>query len=306
MAEGDFLDAVIVGGGPAGLTAAIYLARFRRRFALFHDGRSRAAWIPRTRNHPGFPDGIIGADLLQRMTDQALGFGAALIEGSVTSLCREGEGEDAVFVLTAAERELRARTVLLATGVADTLPDLAGAEAAVVRSLLRICPICDAFEIIGQPVAVIGDSGPGAREAAFLTTYSQDITLLHVGPSDALDINERRRLEALGVTVLDTSLAHITLRTDLGIALCEAEGGQRVFNAVYSALGVTPRSGLAEQAGVRTADDGRLWVDDHQQTSVPGLYAAGDMVRGLNQISTAEGEAATAATAIHNKLRRGL
>ncbi len=303
MAEDDILDAVIVGGGPAGLTAAIYLARFRRRFALFQDGRSRAAWIPRTRNHPGFPEGIVGVDLLQRMTDQARGFGAPLIEGSVTSLRREGQDEAAVFNLTAVGRPLRARAVLLATGVADTLPDLAGAEAAVVRSLLRICPICDAFEIIGQPVAVIGDSGLGAREAAFLTTYSQDVSLLHIGRPDALDADQRGHLDALGVTVLDTSLARITLRTDLGIALCEAEGGQRVFNAVYTALGVTPRSDLAEQAGVRTADDGRLWVDDHQQTSVPGLYAAGDMVRGLNQISTAEGEAATAATAIHNRLR---
>jgi thioredoxin reductase (NADPH) len=132
------LDCIVVGAGPAGLTAAIYLGRFRRRFRLVESGASRAARIPLSRNHPGFPDGVRGRDLLARMRRQAELYGAEIVSGHVQDI----EPVEGGFRLVAGE-ELRARTVLLATGVADVEPAIPGVEAAVASGLVRICPVSD-------------------------------------------------------------------------------------------------------------------------------------------------------------------
>jgi thioredoxin reductase (NADPH) len=293
------LDAIVIGAGPAGLAAAIYLARFRRRVLVLHDGDSRAAWIPRSHNHPGFPGGVVGVDLLERTRRQAEEFGARIEAARVTGLAVEGDG----FKVTAGDRGLAARSVILATGIVDRLPDLPGVEAAVRRSLVRICPICDGFEVTGQAVAVIGDGALGVREALFLKTYSDKLTLIHTGGPNALADDERATLAKAGVRLIEAPIAEVVLDNDRLTALAFTEQGRLEFDAVYTALGFDPCTALALQAGARRDEDGRLIVDDHQQTTVPGLYAAGDMVRGLNQISTAQGEAAIAATALHNRLR---
>ena len=293
------LDAIVIGAGPAGLAAAIYLARFRRQVLVLHDGDSRAAWIPRSHNHPGFPGGIVGVDLLDRTRRQAEEFGARIEEAQVTGLAVEGDG----FTVVTADRSLSARSIILATGVVDRLPDLPGVESAVRRSLVRICPICDGFEVSGQTLAVIGDGPLGAREALFLQTYSDAITLIHTGTPGALPDSERQSLVKAGVRLIEAPIQEVTLDHDRLTALAFTQQGRLEFDAVYTALGVDPRTDLAVQAGARRCDDGRLLVDDHQETTVPGLYAAGDLVRGLNQISTAQGEAAIAATALHNRLR---
>ena len=293
------LDALVVGAGPAGLTAAIYLARFKRRFRLLHNQESRAAWIPLSHNHPGFPGGVSGPDLLARTQSQAESFGAVISCGEVTKLTAEGDG----FEITADGELITARTVLLATGVVDLAPALPGVEGAVRRGLVRVCPICDGFEVSGQTIAVIGDSAHGVGEALFLKTYTDQITLIHVGEPRALAACDRRRLEAAGIALIEAAVQQVVLDNARLSALCFTDSGPVQFDAVYSALGVRPRSELAVAAGARVDDEGGLIVDDHQQTTVVGLYAAGDLVRGLNQISTAQGEAAIAATAIHNRLR---
>lgn len=293
-------DCVVVGAGPAGLTAAIYLARFRRNFLVVESGASRAAWIPLSRNHPGFPDGVRGKTLLGRMRRQAEKYGATIRSGEVQSLQLDGEG----FRLRTAEGELQARKVILATGVVDKAPPLPGVEEAIARGLIRICPICDGYEVTGKSVALIGDDAHAAAEALFLTTYSDRVTLIHTAEAAALPENMRERLRAGGVELLEAPVDSVVLDQRRIRALCFARGA-REFDAVYSALGVTPRTDLAVDAGARLDDNGRLYVGEHQETSVPGLYAAGDVVRGLNQISTAEGEGAIAATDVHNALRDG-
>lgn len=292
-------DAAIVGAGPAGLTAAIYLGRFLRNFVLFDSGDSRASWIPRSHNHPGFPDGVNGIDLLRRMRAQAERYGAVVSKAKVTDLAVAEGG----FWLRADGQDHFARTVLLATGVSDNEPPLPGVEGAIRRGLIRICPICDGYEVMDKTVGVIGDSELGAREALFLKTYTNRLSLIHVGPSKALGRETRAKLQAENIELIETAMDQVILDAKRITALCFGPGWPRRFDALYSALGIEPRTELAMQVGVRFGPDRRLKVDDHQQTSVPGLYAAGDMVRGLNQISTAEGEAAIAATAMHNRLR---
>jgi thioredoxin reductase (NADPH) len=293
------LDAVIVGGGPAGLTAAIYLARFRRTFVLVDGGESRMGWIPVTHNHPGFPHGVAGPELLARMRAQAREFGAEILDGKVEAVAETAEG----FRLSLADgHSLRARFLILATGVVDREPDLPDLFGAVQRGLLRICPICDAYEVIDQRVAVIGQGAHAAREAVFLRHYSDKVSLLLLGGPEGLDAACRAELDAHGVDVVETAICAVVIEQDRIVALDFADGHKRAFDVLYSALGMTSRSDLAVQLGARLAADGRLQVDEHQLTTAPRLYAAGDVVRGLNQISIAQGEGAIAATDIHNRL----
>ncbi|HEX8568934.1 MAG TPA: NAD(P)/FAD-dependent oxidoreductase [Caulobacteraceae bacterium] len=296
----DVLDCLVVGAGPAGLTAAIYLGRFRRRFTVIHDGDPRAGWIPVSHNHPGFPDGIPGRDLLARMRTQAELYGARILIGEVGGLTRS---EDGTFLVQTGGGELRARNVLLATGVKDKGSELPDIYKAVQKGLIRICPICDAYEVIDQAVGVIGRGDKAAREAMFIRTYTADLKVILLGGEDRISDENRRTLADAGVEVIESSLSRIHLENDRIAALEFSGGVKHRFDSVYSALGTSPRTELARQAGALTATDDRLWVNDHQMTSIPGLYAAGDMVRGLNQISIAQAEAAIAATDIHNRLR---
>ncbi|MBX7249767.1 MAG: NAD(P)/FAD-dependent oxidoreductase [Caulobacteraceae bacterium] len=300
MRNTDLLDAVVVGAGPAGLTAAIYLARFRRRFTVLHDGRSRARWIPRSHNHPGFPAGVRGPVLLARMRRQAEGFGATLREARVERVERRRDG---TFTVSGDGFALAARTVLLATGVHDNHPPLRGVATAIRRAVVRICPICDAYEASGRRIAVVGEAGLGAREAAFLRRYSETVTLLHVGAPEALTAADRRLVEHCGARLVECALADITLGP-AGVTVRLPSGAVGDYDTLYAALGSPPRNELAEAAGVAVNAAGYLVAGQaHQETAVPGLYAAGDVVRGLNQISVAQAEAAIAATAMHNFLR---
>jgi thioredoxin reductase (NADPH) len=302
MGARDILDCVVIGAGPAGLTAAIYLARFQRDFLVIDGQASRAAWIPRTRNHPGFPDGVRGKTLLGRMRRQAELYGARIEAATVTALRPVDAGFE---IALAGDRTLAARKVILATGVKDNPLPLAGFEDAVAKSLVRICPICDGYEVRGQRVAVIGADIHAAREAAFLTTYTPHVCLIHTAAPQTLDAEARAMLAKAGVEILESGIDKIILDRRRIAALCLGPGEPRAFDAVYSALGITPRTHLAIEAGARVDDEGRLYVGAHQETSIPGLYAAGDMVRGLNQISVAEGEGAIAAVDLHNALRAG-
>jgi thioredoxin reductase (NADPH) len=292
----DTPEILIVGAGPAGLTAATYLARFRRKVLVADGGSPRACWIPISHNMPGFPQGIAGDAILGRMTEQAKEFGAVIEPGAVGGLSRDAEGLRAHLN----GRELRPRAVLLATGLVDHHPELPGVERAIERALVRICPICDGYEATNKKVAVIGRDDAGVREAAFLRTYSDQVTLIHVGAPDLLTATDE--MNRLNIELIRAPIDNVRLEGDRVTAL-SWNGVFRSFDLVYSALGTSPNAELADRLGARTGDDGRLFVDAHQRTSVEGLYAAGDVVRGLNQIAVATAEAAIAATAIHNDLR---
>lgn len=294
------LDCLIIGGGPAGLTAAIYLSRFRRSFVLLDAGASRADWIPISHNHPGFPEGIPGPELLERLRQQARRYGAAIAPSEVQSLQQLADGN--FVAIDGAGRERQGRTVVFATGVVDVEPELPNLYDAVRRGLIRHCPICDGFEVIDKKVAVIGFGATGLREAMFLRTYTNDLTLLTLGCGMELSSEGSQQLEESGIRVIETPVIEVVVE-DKRVTKIVLRGGQcLVFDTLYSALGTRSRSGLAKSLGARMDETERLVTDEHQETSIAGLYAAGDIVRGLNQIGVAMGQAEIAATAIHNRL----
>lgn len=290
-------DCIIIGAGPAGLTAAIYLARFHLGIRMFDCGSSRAAQIPCTRNHAGFPEGISGKELLARMLAQAEKYGAVREAAEVTGL----RILDGGFGVRVGEREHAARTVLLATGVVNNRPDMSRNlhDAALARGLLRYCPICDGYEVTDRRIGVIGTGSHGAGEALFLRGYSADVTL--VAP-EAHDLSEEdaARLDAAGIARIDGPCGSYAIEGEQ--LTFDTARGRLAFDSVYPALGSKIRSGLAIQVGARADENGCLEVDAHQRTSVSGLFAAGDVARGLDQISHAMGEAGVAATTIRNLL----
>jgi thioredoxin reductase (NADPH) len=306
MHAGEPLDCLVVGGGPAGLTAAVYLARFRRRFLLVDGGASRAALIPLTHNHPGFPDGIRGIDLLARQRAQAERYGAPVVNGTVTRLERDTQDTFTAELTESGDnsrtRRVLARMVLLATGVVDIEPELPNLENAIRRGFIRHCPICDGFEVIDQKIGVIGFGKGAMGEALFMRTYSDDVTLLTLGRSMALTEEDRAPLDSAGIRVIEEPIAAVMIEGDKIAALRLHSGREHRFDTLYSALGARVRSELARRLGARHDDIGALRVDDHQRTSVRGLWAAGDLVRSLNQLSVGMGQAAIATTDIHRRL----
>lgn len=292
------LDCVVIGAGPAGLTAAIYLARFHLTLRVIDAGQSRAAMIPRTHNHAGYPGGIAGTELLRLMREQAAEFGIEVTHGLVERL----ERKDDIFTVHGSGETVLARSVLLATGVVNNRPPMAPEihDMALQRGLLRYCPICDGYEVTDKRVGVIGTQTHGFNEAVFLRMYTTDVTLIAPDGCHALSPEEQVRLDELSVRVVDGPCHPLRIEDDA--IFVQTPAGELAFDSVYPALGSVIRSELAMKLGAEGSEDGCLVVDDHQRTSVPGLYAAGDVAKGLDQISHAMGEAGVAATTIRNDL----
>lgn len=292
-------DCIIIGAGPAGLTAAIYLARYHLSIRLFDSGTSRAAWIPCTHNHAGFPDGIEGKELLRRMRVQARKYGAVREEKRVEHLAKAGDH----FTVGTDSGAYTARTVLLATGVVNRRPDALAEDIhdeALSRGLLRYCPVCDGYEVTDRRVAVIGTGKHGTTEALFLRGYTADLTLVSPHGDHDLDRECSAQLEEAGIARAAGPCGGFAIEGER--LAFDTAGARMAFDSVYPALGTTVRSELAQLSGAETTEDGCIVVDEHLETTVPGLFAAGDVVVGLDQISHAMGEGGVAATAIRNYL----
>lgn len=294
-------DCLIVGGGPAGLTAALYLARFHRRAVVVDKGEGRLRMIPRSHNLAGYPQGIRGVDLLEEMRDQATRYGATLLDAEVTAL-RHADGLIEADV-TGAAAPIRARTVLLATGVVNHRPPLDEAthDRAMAEGLLRYCPICDGYEQSGKRIAVLGGDRHGLAEAVFLRSYSRDVTLVSL-IGLALDPDELAEAERVGVALAPAPVSDFTF-DDREVRLTLADGTRLVFDTLYAALGTHTRNHLGRMLGTRLVDGQCFVTDAHQRTTAKWVYAAGDAVDALDQIGVAIGTGSRAAVAIHNDLR---
>ena len=298
MSEPDY-DCLVIGGGPAGLTAAIYLVRFHLSLKLVDAGKSRASWIPRTHNHAGFPGGISGKELIERMKEQAQHYGASIVSGRVTRLDRIEGGFRAEW----GQGSVTARKVLLATGLTNRKPPMDEDlhDEALARGLIRYCPICDGYEVTDKRVGVIGSGSHGVAEAVFLRGFTRDITLIAPDTAHELSAEDQARLKEFGIECVNGPCSAVAAHDEC-IVVDTAEG-HHTFDSVYPALGSDVHNELAQQVGAELKED-VLVVDSHQRTSVPGLYAAGDVVLGLDQISHAMGEGGVAATTMRNDLAR--
>ncbi|MFT4174964.1 MAG: NAD(P)/FAD-dependent oxidoreductase [Rhodocyclaceae bacterium] len=291
-------EILIIGGGAAGLTCGMYLRRFLRDVMIVDAGGSRLHRIPLSHNTPGFPQGIRGAEYHARLQAQLSRYEGTVRPGRVRQLQREGD----CFVALGDDFAVRARFVVLATGVSDNELMLPEVGPAIERGFLRYCPICDGFEVIGKRIGVIVCNHHGLAEARYLRTFTERVVIIPLDANVNLGEDERQRALADGLALADSPLTGLML-AERAVEVEHADGGAH-YDSLYCALGTTVHSGLAHLLGAELDADGYVLTDAHCQTRVDGLYAIGDVSTGINQIAVASGKAAIAASAL--QLRLGL
>lgn len=293
-------DCLIIGGGPAGWTCALYFARFNRKALVLSSEDQRARLIPRTHNVPGWIEGISGDELIARCREHATRYGAEFAEGEAVAV----EGEIGAFRIRMADgREFTGRHVVFATGVEDLCPEVPGLEACEGRGL-RYCPICDGYESNGQRLALFGAGDELARHALFMTTFTDRITLMLNGEGRWEEISPalRDQLERKGIRAVEDRVVEVF---EEGGEICGflMEEGERIeVDRAYGGHGLRPRSELARRMNVETNAEGYIKVDSNGATSVRGVYAIGDVVnQDYAQIVIGMGQAAIAAIDIHGE-----
>lgn len=290
-------DAIVVGGGPAGLACALWLGRARRSVCLFDtaEPRNEPAWG--VHGYPGVLDPT-PAELRGRIRRQARVAGASLVLDAVT----EAGGKKNEFVIgTAAGERHSARRLVLAYGLRDELPDIPGLPS-LYGSAVFHCVDCDGPEAAGRRVAVIGHERAAAALALSLLHWTDCVALLTNGHEPRLDADARATLEREGVAVFRERVARLEA-TDGALHAAELEGGTCVTaERLFFHLGSEPRSDLAARLGCEHDEKGFIRTDRGMETTTPGVYAAGDITGYPHLACTAAADGVRAALAIHRSL----
>lgn len=290
----DLYEAIVVGGGAAGLSAALVLGRSCRKTLVFDDGRPRNAVAARMH---GFisRDGTPPLDLLRAARAELRRYAAVeYVEAHVEAI----SGESGAFaVQTADGKTSYARRILLATGVYDALPDIEGLGQAWGRTAF-VCPYCDGWEMRDRRIAVIGRGAKAVELAQEVRQWSGDLIVCTQGEND-LPAEHRRWLEAAKIPVVTQPLRRVHSRNG-DVRFVEFEGGaQERCDAVFLSAPLRPRYPLVDMLGCRLRRDGEIDIDSRGRTSVAGVYAAGDAVTTVHQVVLAAASGVCAAMAIN-------
>lgn len=290
------VDVAIVGGGPAGLSAALMLGRCLRRVAVIDAGEHRNRKAHAIHGYLT-RDGASPTDLLRAAETELMRYPTVTLQsGTVTGV----DGTRGAFEVRTADGDvIAARRVLLATGVIDVIPVIEGLPELFGRSVHH-CPHCDGFEYAGRPIGVYGQAGFGVEAALAMLAWSDDVVLFTDGRPLASE--DRRRCEALGVAVRDERVVRLDGQ-DGRLERVVLEGGAAVARtALFLVAGQREQSDLAKLLGCELNADGIIVADEHSVTSVPGVYVAGDASIGEQLVVTAAAQGAIAATKIHASL----
>ena len=287
-------EAIIVGAGPAGLSAALILARCRRRILVCDVGRPRNF---ASRGLHGFlsRDGVEPAELLRIGREDLARYGVSILPREVVAARAVPEG----FRVSLDDgRELACRRLLLATGVVDVVPDWEGAREMYGRSLFH-CPYCDGWEMRDQPLAVFGPGREAYRLALSLTRWSSDVVLC-TGPKARLSTSERSRLERHGIALRRDPIVRLEGKDGLLERIVFEAGDPLPRRGLFFRTGQYQRSPLAEQLGCEFNHKGTVKTNDFEGTCVPGLYVAGDASEDVQLAIIAASEGVRAAFAINH------
>jgi thioredoxin reductase (NADPH) len=287
-------EATVVGGGPAGLTAALYTTRLGHDTAMVDRGGGRAAMMLDTHNVIGVTEAVSGKEFLATARDQIRAFGADYYRDFVSEATRTDDGR---VRLVADDVEIVTDSVVLATGFDDVRPD---PPLPRTGRGLHYCLHCDAYMFVDQPVFVMGTGDSAAYVAMIMLNFTDEVDLLTRGEEPAWSDETGRMLEAHPVDVVHEEIESMEKGEDGWLeAFGFADGTRREYRGGFPMYGSEYNTALAESLGVDLADDGSIAVDGHGRTNVDGVYAVGDVTPGHNQIPVAMGQGAKAGIAIH-------
>jgi thioredoxin reductase len=308
-------DVAVIGGGAAGLSAALVLARARRRVVVIDAGHPRNAPASHMHGYLG-SDGLPPAELVAIGRREVAGYGGELVSGTVTSvepcdthiseasstsnLDPSVETSTQLFRVTLRNGQvLRARRVLITTGLRDDIPDIPGIAERWGRDVLH-CPYCHGHEVRDQPLGVLGGTAEAVTHALLIRQWSSDI--VYFANDATLSADQRDQLIANAIGVVDAPVARLVIEHDqlTGVELTTGEVVDR--RAVFVRPAFVPNDALLTHLGCTTGETSWVPVDNAGRTSVPGVWAAGNAVNPRAQVITAAGEGSAAAIAINNDL----
>lgn len=302
----ELYDCIVIGAGPAGLSAALFLARYRRRVLTFHHNSPRNMYSHGVHGFLGH-HGIMPAELLARGRDEVTQHGGLIVEACVTRVEKIG---DEHFRVTAGDegaaepQAFEARRLILATGLRDLTPDCPGFRDFYGVSVFH-CPDCDGFEVTGKRVVVLGRGEKTVGFTLGLMTWTDKLTLVTNGDAGDMTDEHREKLARFEISIKNQSIARLEGETETNMLrrVCFDDGETMECDALFFNLGVEPASDLHQMLGCKLDEEcGLVWVDDGQQTSVRGVYAAGDLTPRSQLAVVAAAEGAMAAIHLHKSL----
>ena len=291
-------EVAVVGGGPAGLSAALYTTRLGHDTVVVDRGGGRAAMMLDTHNVIGVTEDISGNEFLATATDQVTEYGGDAVRDFVDDIKREPDGR---FRLSGNSTEILADRVVLGVGFSDERP-----EPPLPRTGkgLHYCLHCDAYMFIDEPVYVMGVGDSAAYVAMIMLNFTDEVDILTRGDEIEWSDETQKLVEAHPVDVIDEDITGMNKGEDGWLESFEFEDGSvREYKGGFALYGSNYNTELAESLGCELNDDGTIVVDDHGKTSVEGVYAVGDITPGHNQVPVAMGKGANAGLAIHKELR---
>ena len=296
MDETQNWDAIVVGGGIAGLSAAIYLGRARRRVLVIDSAKSMARWEPRVQNYLGYPQGISGPELLRRGRKQARLYSSHFTRDIVAKASRQKN----YFKITGRKQIHRARFVLLATGIFHVPPDINGVEDCLGHSMF-FCKDCDGMRVRGKRIAVYGANDEAVEYALGMLFYSSRVAIVTDGRPRRWSAIHARWLREYQIPVFTQKILRAVHFGCKLRALKFAGDFELRIEALFTTRGDVYHNELAKMLGAKIADN-EIVIDRDMRTTVPGLYAAGCVTPANCQMIIAAGQGATAAQAINRKL----
>jgi thioredoxin reductase (NADPH) len=290
-------EVIVIGGGIAGLSAAIYLARAQRDTLVIDSGHSMARWEPEVENYLGFPKGVDGEDLLKSGRKQASRYGAEFVLDTIEEVTADEEA----FMLRGEKGRYRARRLLLATGIRHIPPDIPGVKECLGHSMF-FCKDCDGYRVRGKRIAIIGANNDAVEYALGMLHYSSCLIVAPNGDKITWDKQHAAWLKEYEIPVETGRIRDVRHRKKEINALVYESGREVEIDYLFTTRGDIFHTKLAEKLGAKLDGDGQIKVDQCMRTSVPRLYAAGCVTPANCQMIIAAGQGAAAAQAINRDL----
>jgi thioredoxin reductase (NADPH) len=290
-------EVIIIGGGLAGLSAAVYLGRAMRDALVLDDRKSLARWEPDVQNYLGFPDGIDGNELLSRARAQAERFGSAILEETISKITRRGD----LFELTGAKGVYTAGRLLIATGIYHLPPKIAAVDECLGHSMF-FCKDCDGFKVRDKRVAIIGANNDAVEYALGILLYTATVCVLTNGTAPGWDKRHDSWVQEHEIPVHKEKITDVHHTNGYLESLSFADGLEVAADFLFTTRGDVFHNELATQLGAELDQEGQIKVDSCQRTTVPRVFAAGCVTPANCQMIIAAGEGARAAQAINREM----